>query len=105
MTTAAPLTDPAAMAKFLEPIPNGDRLGEILENRAPLSTRAYEDDTATARFVASDGIIAKCFTVVDVTIDQAEMIAAACEDAHAWTDSTFRAAVEAALGTVFDRYP
>ncbi|MGA2838866.1 MAG: hypothetical protein ABSG18_01615 [Steroidobacteraceae bacterium] len=102
-TATAALDDNAAMAKFLSPIPNGEQLAKVLGIGKPLSTRAYEDETQTARFVVSDGNTATCFTVADVTIDQAEMIAAACEDMHAWGEKAFREAVEQALGTAFDR--
>jgi hypothetical protein len=94
----ARLDDPAAMAEFLSPIPNGEQLGKALENRSPVTSRAYADDAWTGRFVASDGHVVKCFTVTEITIDQAEMIAAVCIDIHAWDESVFREAVEQALG-------
>ena len=40
-TTTARLDDEAEMAKSLSPIPNGDRLAEVLKDRKPVSTRAY----------------------------------------------------------------
>jgi hypothetical protein len=88
MATAL-LADAAAMARFLSPIPNGDRLAEILGNGKPISSRAYDDDTWTARFVASDGVSVKCFTVSDVTIDQAEIIAAVSLDFSSWQEADF----------------
>ena len=85
------------MAKFLSPIPNGEQLAEVLKGRKPVSTRAYEDETWTARFVESDGNIVMCFTVTDVTIDQAEMIEAAWEGICALDATTFRKTVEQVL--------
>jgi hypothetical protein len=102
-TASARLDDEEAMERFLLPIPNSEQLAKVLEGRKPVSTRAYEDETQTARFVVSDGNTVKCFTVANVTIDQAEMIAAACEDMHAGGEKAFREAVEQALGTAFDR--
>lgn len=97
LSTAAALSDADAMARFLSPIPNGDVLGKLLESGRSVSTRAYDDDTGTARFVESDGKTARCFTVTAITIDQAEIIAAECLGMK-WDDQTFRIAVERALG-------
>jgi hypothetical protein len=101
MATAR-LDDAAAMAEFLSAIPNGEQLAKVLEAGGPIASRAYDDDTWTARFVASDGTRATCFTVTDITIDQAEMIAAACIGSRDLDLSAFRQAVEEALGPTFD---
>ena len=101
MATAR-LDDADAMAKFLAPIPNGEQLAKVLEDRHPLASRAYDDETWTARFVASDATEVKCFTVSDITIDQAEMIAAACVGIRELDLIAFRQAVEEALGPTFD---
>ena len=89
MATAL-LADPAAMAKFLAPIPNSDGLAKVLAVGKPISSRAYDDDAWTARFVSSDGATVKCFTVTNITIDQAELIAAAGPDFSAWQEPEFR---------------
>jgi hypothetical protein len=101
MATAR-LDDATAMAGFLAPVPNGAELAKLLENRRPIASRAYDDETWTARFVASDATDVKCFTVSDITIDQAEMIAAACPDISGLTLDDFRQAVEQALGPTLD---
>jgi hypothetical protein len=101
MATAR-LADAAAMAGFLAPIPNGAELAKLLGSPRPIASRAYDDETWTARFVASDAIYVKCFTVSDITIDQAEMIAAACPDISGLTLDEFRQAVEQALGPTLD---
>jgi hypothetical protein len=101
MATAR-LDDPAAMARFLSPIPNNDQLAKILHARKSVSSRAYDDETWTARFVASDGVVVKCFTVADITIDQAEIIAALCTDLSAWQESEFRDTVEQVLAPMPD---
>ena len=90
------------MVRFLSPIPNSDELAKILGNRNPVSSRAYDDDTWTARFVASDGVLVKFFTVTDVTIDQAEMIAAVCIDSSAWQEAEFRDMVKRVLAPTPD---
>jgi hypothetical protein len=97
-TSTAPIGNPKAMASFLAPIPNSVGLGELLGNKEPLNTRAYDDDKQVARFVISDGAIATCFTVANITIDQAEMITVECERSDAWDDTAFREAASRALG-------
>ena len=99
---AAPLDDPAAMAQFLAPIPNSDQLAKVLEKRESVSSRAYDDETWTARFVASDGFLVKCFTVADITIDQSEIIASVCIDPCAWQEAEFRDMVEQILSATPD---
>ncbi|MEP6884727.1 MAG: hypothetical protein ABJC66_08260 [Gammaproteobacteria bacterium] len=98
----AHLDDAAAMAGFLSAIPNGEDLGKLLRDGTAVSSRAYDDETWTARFVASDGHAVKCFAVSAITIDQAEMIAAACVDTFAWDERAFRAAIAASLGPTID---
>jgi hypothetical protein len=101
----ARLDDAAAMAKFLSAIPNSEVLATVLRNGEPVSSRAYDDESWTARFVASDGQVVTCFAVTDITIDQAEMIAAACMDIPALDESGFREAVAQSLGPTFDPAP
>ena len=90
------------MAKFLVGIPNSENLAKVLQDRESVSSRAYDDETWTARFVASDGQVVKCFAVTDITIDQAEMIAAACTDILACDEAEFREAVAHSLGPTFE---
>lgn len=96
------LDDAEAMARFLSAIPNGEELAKVLHSKGTVSSRAYDDETWTARFVASDGRVVKCFAVTDITIDQAEMIAAACTENPALDEEGFREAVAQSLGPTFD---
>jgi hypothetical protein len=98
----APLHDAAAMATFLAAIPNSEELAKVLQERESVSSRAYDDETWTARFVGSDGQIVKCFAVTDITIDQAEMIAAAEIDIVNCDEAGFREVVAQSLGPTFD---
>jgi hypothetical protein len=98
----ARLDDAAAMARFLSTIPNSEALAKVLRNGGAVSSRAYDDETWTARFVASDGQVVTCFAVTDITIDQAEMIAAACIAIPALDEIGFREAVAQSLGPTFD---
>lgn len=83
-------------------IPNGADLGRLLREHRVLSSRAYDDAAWTARFVASDGERVKCFLVSDITIDQAEMIAAAGIDLLPLDEAAFREMVMRVLGPTFD---
>ena len=96
----APLGESPALTRLLLTIPNGDQLGKLLEVGKPISTRAYDDETDTARFVESDGETVHCFTVTDITIDQAEMIAVECVGMQLGIEG-FREAVARALGDSF----
>jgi len=100
--STAQLHDAAAMADFLKSIPNSAELAKVLQTREAVASRAYDDETWTARFVASDGQVVKCFAVSDITIDQAEMIAAAGIDLLACDEAGFREAVARALGPTLD---
>jgi len=97
ITTTARLDDRDDLARFLAAIPNGDRLGKVLDERAPVSTRAYEDETQTARFVESDGRSVMCFAVPGITIDEAEMITLEWEGRCVLDAAAFSAAVHRAL--------
>ncbi len=96
--TLARRADAGEMARFLAPIPNADRLAAVLADHQNVASRAYEDATETARFVASDGVRVKCFAVAGITIDQAEMIAAAALDWMALDEVQGARAVALALG-------
>jgi hypothetical protein len=96
-TTTARLNDQVEMGKFLASIPNGEQLAKVLEGGSPVSTRAYEDETRTARFVESDGKTVMCFRVTPITIDQAEMIELKWEGTLALSEAAFEKAVELAL--------
>lgn len=97
LTTTARLDDPVALATFLSSIPNGDQLGKVLAVGEPVSTRAYDDETWTARFVESDGTRVMCFAVTNITIDQAEMITTEWEVICTLNEADFQNAVERAL--------
>jgi len=100
--TSALLDDPVGMTQFLSPIPNSDQLAKVLDERKIVSSRAYDDETWTARFVASDGVLVKCFTVSDITIDQAEIIASVGIDLGACQEAEFREIVEEVLAATPD---
>jgi hypothetical protein len=93
----ANFADAAQMAIFLASIPDADELAALLMERKVVSTRTFDDDAMIARFVRSNGAIVACYTVQDVTIDEAEMIAAQCELLEDWNVESFSRAVHVAL--------
>lgn len=96
-TTSAHLDSGVEMQAFLSTIPDGEMLAKVLGAGKPVSTRAYEDEAQTARFVESDGSMVTCFTVSNVTIDQAEMIEAEWESHCGLDAAAFHQAVARAL--------
>jgi hypothetical protein len=97
-TATVSLNDAKALEQFLADIPYHDGLAELLATRAPQNTRGYDDDNQIARFVISDGDVVTCFTVPEITIDQAELITLACEQVNAWDETAFQQAVARVLG-------
>jgi hypothetical protein len=93
----AQLEDAGSMTAFLAPMPNSDGLRALLMQRRSVTTRTYDDDAMLARFVRSDGNTVACYAVQEVTIDEAEMIAAQCELLADWDFERFAAAVHVAL--------
>ena len=89
--------DAAQMAIFLASIPDADGLAALLLERRVVTTRTFDDDAMTARFVRSNGVTVACYTVDSVTIDEAEMIAAQCELLDDWNVQSFSNAVHVAL--------
>jgi len=97
IAATARIADSKAMEAFLASIPDSAELAALLAGQEPLNTRAYDDPNQTARFVISDGAAATCFTVLDITIDQAEMITIECEKSNAWSETAFRLAADRAI--------
>jgi hypothetical protein len=98
LVSTACIDEPQDMAAFLASIPDSTELAGLVGEKGPLNTRAYDDENQTARFVISDGTTVTCFTIKDITIDQAEMITIECEKSDAWSETAFREAAVRALG-------
>ena len=92
------LADRPALAQFLSTVPNSEGLAQLLLTETPQNTRAFDDDAQLARFVISDGAVVTCFTVENITIDQAELITLACEEADTWDEASFRQSVARVVG-------
>jgi hypothetical protein len=97
----ARLDDSTAMDVLLAPIPNGDQLRQRLLTRTSGRTQGYHEETRTARYVVSDGQLVLCFTVTDLTIEQAATIATKCDAITEWEYGAFQAVVERVMGSSF----
>lgn len=102
LAAGARLDDPTAMDALIAPIPNGEQLRQILLTRTPTRRRAYHKETRTARWVVSDGEQVVCFTVTDLTFEQAVAIGVECYAITVWDVPEFHAAASRALGVPFD---
>ena len=103
LSAMARFDDSRAMTSLLAPIPDGDALGQMLAERQPGRSQAYHAETRTARYVVSDGKTVQCFTVTNLTLEQAAAVAAECDSIKLWEPRAFQAAVERALGAASDR--
>jgi hypothetical protein len=94
----ARLADAAALNELLAPM----RDSAALKRRLRLGFRGhqytYDVQTRIARCLLTNGEIVACYSVTGVSLEEAKMIAAACEDLREWSMRTFEAAVARALG-------
>lgn len=92
----ARLDDEAALTEMLRPIRERELVKASLLKQESGRRQGYDKATRTARYIVSDGKVALCFTVTNVSLDQSAQIAAECDSITKWGLSTFRAAVERA---------
>jgi hypothetical protein len=104
LTTKVQLDDAAAMAAFLAAFPNSDVLGRYLAaEQGRLLLHHYNKKARLYYFVIRDAKTIKCFTVTDLTLDEAAEIADECEAITEWNYSSFQGAVERGLGITIER--
>ena len=103
LTAMARLDDSSDVNALIAPIPRGEHLRKAMSGRTSGRWLAYHDETRSARYVASDGEVVMCFTVTDLTPEQAATIAAECDAITEWNPLAFQQAVERTLGAPFDR--
>jgi hypothetical protein len=97
-TAMARLSDSAALAKLLAPISSSDGLRKMLGPGRSVAAKRYESEAQLAHFIFSDGATVMCFTVTEVTPDEAAAIAAACDEMGAsWSTKAFKSVVEGLL--------
>jgi hypothetical protein len=104
----ARLADKSAMARFLASISRGAELGQFLAAEPEqLLLHRYDEQTRVYYFVVSDGTTVRCFSVVNLSFDEAativETIVDECESIDAWNFTNFQKAVERALEITVER--
>jgi hypothetical protein len=83
-----------AIANFVAPIPDGENLAAVLRTGQAGLLNRYWSEKSTAFYIASDGEVAVCWTITDVTLEQAATLAVECESI---TDFGSKAAFYAAV--------
>jgi hypothetical protein len=93
----ARLGDAVALNELLAPLRHGAALKRKLRVGFRGHQYTYDVQARVARCLLTNGEIVACYSVAEVSLQEAKMIAAACEDLSEWSTSTFQAAVARAL--------
>jgi hypothetical protein len=92
------IDDDKSMSTVISLIKNAEGLHERLVKRPETGcTQAYDAKIRTARYVVSDGKIVACFTLTDVSPEQAAEVAAETDSIAQWNLREFQAVVERVL--------
>jgi hypothetical protein len=97
LSVLARLNDAAAVNELLAPMRDREALKRKLRPGFRGHKYAYDLHTRTARYLLTNGEVVACYSVTDVSLEQATMIAAACDDLIEWSMRTFQATVARAL--------
>jgi hypothetical protein len=97
LSATARLNDAAAIKELLTPMRDREALKRKLRPGFRGHKYAYDGWARTARYLLTDGKIVACYSVTDVSLEQATTIAAACDEISEWSTRTFQAAVERVL--------
>src|ERR1700684_1463392 len=98
LSALARLGDAAALDELLAPMRDRAALKRKLRVGFRGHKYTYDVQTRVARCLLTNGEIVACYSVTEVSLEEAKMIAAACEHLSEWSMSTFQAAVARALG-------
>ena len=99
----ARLNDVTALNALLAPMRDGAALRKRLRPGRRGHKYFYDQHTHTAHYLLTNGDVVACYSVTEVSLGEAKAIAARCEGISEWCMTAFRAAVERALGTEFER--
>ena len=97
----AGVDDEAAMTAFLAPIAAADRVRDALALKRGhgWAMSSYDAETRVAQVIICDGATIACYTVTDVTSEQAAQISVVfARNAPHLTAEAFKSAAEAVLG-------
>jgi hypothetical protein len=98
LAALAHLGDAAALDELLAPMRDGAALKRKLRVGFCGHKYSYDVQTRIARCLLTNGEIVACYSVTEVSLEEAKLIAAACEDLSEWSMRTFQEAVARALG-------
>ena len=93
----ARLGDAAALSDLLAPLRDGAALKRKLRLGFCGRKYTYDAEKRIARCLLTNGEIVACYSVTEVSLDEAKRIAVACEELREWSIGTFQAAVARAL--------
>ncbi|MGO9935377.1 MAG: hypothetical protein ACLPV8_26685 [Steroidobacteraceae bacterium] len=91
------------IASLLALIRDRDQLAERLSSGEAGFAFEYHEEVKTGRYVISDAVTVMCFSVTDITPQEARAIAAECRRMTEWGHPEFQAAAGRALGGTFER--
>lgn len=97
LSSLARLNDAAAMTELLAPMRDGAALRKKLRPGFRGHKYTYDLQARIARCMLTNGEIVACYSVTEVTLEEAKAIAAACEGLSEWSLRTFQSAVARAL--------
>jgi hypothetical protein len=98
LSSLARLNDAAAMSQLLAPMRDRAALKRKLRPGFCGHKYCYDLHTRVARYLLTNGEIVACYSVTEVSLEEAMTIAIACDDLSEWSMRTFQAAVARALG-------
>jgi hypothetical protein len=98
LSVLARLNDAAAVNQLLAPMRNSATLKRKLRPGFCGHKYTYDLNTRVARYLLTNGEIVACYSVTEVSLEEAKSIAIACEHLGEWSMRTFQAAVVRALG-------
>ena|ERR1700735_20157 len=94
----ARLGDAAALNELLAPLRDSAALKRKLRLGFRGHKYTYDVQTRIARCLLTNGEIVACYSVTEVSLEEAKAIAIECEELGEWSLRTFQAAVVRALG-------
>jgi hypothetical protein len=94
----ARLSDAAALNELLASLRDGAALRRKLRVGFRGHKYTYDVRTRVARCLLTNGEVVACYSVAEVSLEEAKLIALVCEELSDWSMRNFQAAVERALG-------
>jgi hypothetical protein len=103
LSVMAPIDNANAVAEVLVRIRDRASLAQRIDRRETGFAFEYNEETRTGHYLVTDADTLMCFSVTDLTYDEAAAIAAECRPMREWGHEEFQAAAGRALGGYFMR--